>query len=166
MFKIAQRLPNRELRCWVWKLGKILELDKSAGAPKMKNYLKSLFIFFGEFDVCILYKAIFYEICEYYLLVPDFSLAFSPFKYSGSIEFWLIKSFGELFLVQGHQSQMISLCLKRFFLWELSSSISKSDRVKMSIGFLGMTRPLPLMSHFLTSSAYHHGVTKCGQEMS
>ena len=143
MFKIAQRLPNRELRCWVWKLGKILELDKSAGAPKMKNYLKSLFIFFGEFDVCILYKAIFYEICEYYLRVPDFSLAFSPFKYSGSIDFWLIKSFGDFFLI-----------------------ISKSSRVKMSIDFLGMTRPLPLMSHFLTSSAYHHGVTKCEQEMS
>ena len=27
----------------------------------MKNYLKSLFIFFGEFDFYLLYKAILYE---------------------------------------------------------------------------------------------------------
>ena len=53
----------------------------------MKNSPKILLIFFGEFDVCLLYKAKFYEICEYYLRVPDFSLAFSPFKYNGSIEF-------------------------------------------------------------------------------
>ena len=53
----------------------------------MKNSLKNLLIFFGEFDVCLLYKAIFYEICEYFLLVQDFSLAFSPFQYGRLIEF-------------------------------------------------------------------------------
>ena len=163
MFKIAQNLPHSELSCWVWKLGKILELDKSAGAPKMKNSLKSLLIFIGEFNVST--RPYFMKICEYCLLVPDFFHTFSPFKYGGSIAILIDQVFWEFSLVQGYQSQMISLCLKRFFLWELSSSISKSDRVKMSIGFLGMTRPLPLMSHFLTSSAFHHGVTKCGQEM-
>ena len=73
----------------------------------MKNSLKSLLIFFGEFYVST--KPYFNEICEYYLLVPDFSLAFSPFKYSGSIEFRLIKSFGDFFLYRDFLSYIFNV---------------------------------------------------------